>query len=108
MTLSRFLRDYVYIPLGGNRHGRFRTNLNLMLTMLLGGLWHGASWSFLVWGALHGAFLIGHRVWVATPVAALAERARRRGAVGVARGHGVRDVPLRVPGVVLLPADALL
>lgn len=65
MTLSRFLRDYVYIPLGGNRHGTFRTNLNLMLTMLLGGLWHGASWSFLVWGGLHGAFLILHRVWAA-------------------------------------------
>ncbi len=63
MTLSRFLRDYVYIALGGNRKGRFRTNLNLMLTMLLGGLWHGASWAFLVWGGLHGAFLILHRLW---------------------------------------------
>jgi len=63
MTLSRFLRDYVYIPLGGNRHGRFRTQLNLMLTMLLGGLWHGANWSFLVWGGLHGSFLILHRQW---------------------------------------------
>ena len=69
MTLSRFLRDYVYIPLGGNRHGRFRTNLNLMLTMLLGGLWHGASWSFLVWGGLHGAFLILHRLWAACGLA---------------------------------------
>lgn len=69
MTLSRFLRDYVYIPLGGNRHGTFRTNLNLMLTMLLGGLWHGASWSFLVWGGLHGAFLILHRVWAASSFA---------------------------------------
>jgi alginate O-acetyltransferase complex protein AlgI len=65
MTLSRFLRDYVYISLGGNRKGAFRTHVNLMLTMLLGGLWHGASWSFLVWGGLHGAFLILHRLWAA-------------------------------------------
>ncbi len=70
MTLSRFLRDYLYIPLGGNRRGRVRTNLNLMLTMLLGGLWHGASWAFLVWGGLHGAFLISHRVWSGTRLAA--------------------------------------
>ena len=70
MTLSRFLRDYVYVALGGNRKGRFRTHLNLMLTMLLGGLWHGASWSFLVWGGLHGAFLILHRLWSAAPLAA--------------------------------------
>ena len=69
MTLSRFLRDYVYIALGGNRKGRFRTHVNLMLTMLLGGLWHGASWSFLVWGGLHGAFLILHRLWTACGVA---------------------------------------
>jgi alginate O-acetyltransferase complex protein AlgI len=63
MTLSRFLRDYLYISLGGNRHGTLRTYLNLMLTMVLGGLWHGASWAFLVWGALHGGFLIAHRLW---------------------------------------------
>lgn len=69
MTLSRFLRDYLYIPLGGNRKGPIRTNINLMVTMLLGGLWHGASWSFLVWGGLHGAFLIVHKTWAATPVA---------------------------------------
>lgn len=69
MTLSRFLRDYVYISLGGNRRGRFRTHLNLMVTMLLGGLWHGANWSFLVWGGLHGAFLILHRVWASTRLA---------------------------------------
>lgn len=58
MTLSRFLRDYLYIPLGGNRGGRWRTARNLMLTMLLGGLWHGAAWGFVVWGALHGLFLV--------------------------------------------------
>jgi alginate O-acetyltransferase complex protein AlgI len=57
MSLSRWLRDYLYIPLGGNRHGRLQTYRNLMLTMLLGGLWHGASWSFVVWGGYHGALL---------------------------------------------------
>src|SRR5262249_32743498 len=69
MTLSRFLRDYLYISLGGNRHGTFRTYLNLMLTMLLGGLWEGASWAFLVWGGLHGTFLILHRLWSACGLA---------------------------------------
>src|SRR6476660_2321305 len=57
MTLSQFLRDYLYIPLGGNRHGRTLRYLNLMITMVLGGLWHGAAWTFVVWGALHGAYL---------------------------------------------------
>jgi D-alanyl-lipoteichoic acid acyltransferase DltB (MBOAT superfamily) len=57
MTLSRWLRDYVYIPLGGNRKGPRRTYINLMATMLLGGLWHGASWTFVVWGGLHGGAL---------------------------------------------------
>ena len=60
MTLSRFLRDYLYIPLGGNRRGRARTSLNLMITMLLGGLWHGAAWTFLAWGGLHGLYLLIH------------------------------------------------
>ncbi len=58
MTLSRFLRDYLYIPLGGNRKGNARTYVNLMLTMLLGGLWHGASWTFVVWGGIHGTGLV--------------------------------------------------
>jgi alginate O-acetyltransferase complex protein AlgI len=57
MTLSRWLRDYLYIPLGGNRKGRVRTYVNLMITMLLGGLWHGASWTFVVWGGIHGTGL---------------------------------------------------
>ena len=57
ITLSRWLRDYLYISLGGNRHGRVKTARNLMLTMLLGGLWHGPSWTFVVWGALHGTYL---------------------------------------------------
>jgi alginate O-acetyltransferase complex protein AlgI len=57
ITLSSWLRDYLYIPLGGNRNGKFKTYRNLMITMLLGGLWHGASWTFVVWGALHGLYL---------------------------------------------------
>jgi D-alanyl-lipoteichoic acid acyltransferase DltB (MBOAT superfamily) len=63
MTLSRFLRDYLYIPLGGNRQGPARRQVNLMLTMLLGGLWHGAAWTFVVWGGLHGAYLAINHAW---------------------------------------------
>ena len=63
ITLSLFLRDYLYIPLGGNRHGEVRRNANLMITMLLGGLWHGAAWSFALWGGLHGLYLIVHHQW---------------------------------------------
>jgi D-alanyl-lipoteichoic acid acyltransferase DltB (MBOAT superfamily) len=64
MTLSRFLRDYLYIPLGGNRGGKWRTYRNLMLTMVIGGLWHGAAWTFVVWGGIHGLVLAGER-WLA-------------------------------------------
>ena len=62
ITLSSWLRDYLYIPLGGNRHGAARTYLALMTTMLLGGLWHGASWTFVVWGGLHGLYLSTERL----------------------------------------------
>jgi D-alanyl-lipoteichoic acid acyltransferase DltB (MBOAT superfamily) len=62
MTLSRWLRDYVYIPLGGNRRGELRTYTNLLLTMLIGGLWHGAGWTFVVWGGLHGVYLATGRL----------------------------------------------
>ena len=61
ITLSAWLRDYLYIPLGGNRHGTFKTYINLMITMLLGGLWHGANWTFVVWGALHGFYLMAEK-----------------------------------------------
>jgi len=61
ISLSSWLRDYLYIPLGGNRIGPARTYVNLMLTMLIGGLWHGASWTFVAWGGLHGAYLVGER-----------------------------------------------
>jgi alginate O-acetyltransferase complex protein AlgI len=63
MTLSRFLRDYLYIPLGGNRHGPVRRYANLLTTMLLGGMWHGAGWTFIVWGGLHGVYLVINTVW---------------------------------------------
>ena len=63
ISLSTWLMEYLYIPLGGNRKGKARTCLNLFLTMLIGGLWHGAAWTFVAWGALHGAALCVHRVW---------------------------------------------
>lgn len=74
ISLSSWLRDYLYISLGGNRKGNFRTYLNLMITMLLGGLWHGASWVFVVWGGLHGLalaldrFFTGARSWMSRPI----------------------------------------
>ena len=64
MTLSRFLRDYIYIPLGGNRKGYFITYQNLMLTFIIGGLWHGAAWTFVFWGFLHGLAISIHRLWI--------------------------------------------
>ncbi len=79
MTLSRFLRDYLYIPLGGNRGSQWRRWRNLMITMVLGGAWHGAGWSFLAWGALHGMYLVLHQrfgggkaVWWAGPMTFMA------------------------------------
>jgi alginate O-acetyltransferase complex protein AlgI len=90
MTLSRFLRDYLYVPLGGNRQGRARRYLNLMLTMLLGGLWHGASWTFVVWGGLHGAYLVVNHFW---------HWLRER--FGIAPAQGVRGWAGRAAGVAL-------
>ncbi len=66
MTLSRFLRDYLYIPLGGNRCGALRQAANVVVTMLLGGLWHGANWTFVAWGGLHGAALAVNHIWEQT------------------------------------------
>lgn len=63
ISLSNFLKDYLYIPLGGNRKGQLRTNINLMITMLLGGLWHGASWNFVIWGGLNGLALLVYKYW---------------------------------------------
>jgi alginate O-acetyltransferase complex protein AlgI len=81
MTLSRFLRDYLYIPLGGNQRGTFRRYINLAATMLLGGLWHGAGWTYVIWGGLHGAYLVIHQVWQSfrTRGGAIARKARQPG-----------------------------
>jgi D-alanyl-lipoteichoic acid acyltransferase DltB (MBOAT superfamily) len=67
ISLSSWLRDYLYIPLGGSRDGTARTYANLMITMLLGGLWHGASWTFVMWGGLQGLYLVVHRLWASWP-----------------------------------------
>ncbi len=84
MTLSRWLRDYLYIPLGGNRKGTLVTYRNLLLTMLLGGLWHGAAWTFVIWGALHGIGLVAERVvrleWARRRLPVPADTAWRRAA----------------------------
>lgn len=74
MTLSRFLRDYLYFPLGGNRKGPIRQQLNLFVVMLLGGLWHGAGWTFILWGGLHGIYLAVNHLWLAWRSPALAAR----------------------------------
>jgi D-alanyl-lipoteichoic acid acyltransferase DltB (MBOAT superfamily) len=63
VSLSSWIRDYLYIPLGGNRNGKFRTYINLMVVMALAGLWHGAAWNFVIWGAYHGVALVIHRIW---------------------------------------------
>lgn len=63
ITLSSFLRDYLYVPLGGSRCAQYRVYINLFITFVLGGLWHGATWMFVIWGALHGVALIVHRIW---------------------------------------------
>jgi hypothetical protein len=74
MSLSACLRDYLYIPLGGNRNGELRRHINLLLTMAIGGLWHGAGLTFLVWGALHGVGLIVNHVWRTSVPARLIQR----------------------------------
>lgn len=76
ISLSSWLRDYLYVPLGGNRGSRVRTQVNLMITMLLGGLWHGANWTFVIWGALHGAYLAIERALGIAPLEEGAPRMR--------------------------------
>ncbi|MCB9991574.1 MAG: MBOAT family protein [Rhodospirillales bacterium] len=66
ITLTKFLRDYLYIPLGGNRKGETRRHINIVITMLLGGLWHGAGWTFVIWGGLHGLFIVINHIWHTT------------------------------------------
>jgi alginate O-acetyltransferase complex protein AlgI len=82
MSLSQFLRDYLYFRLGGNRLGAARRHANLMATMLLGGLWHGASWTFVVWGGLHGSYLLVNHAW-----RSMAPRLPRPGKTGAAVGR---------------------
>ena len=94
ISLSQWLRDYLYIPLGGNRGSRFATARNLMITMLLGGLWHGAAWTFVVWGGLHGFYLLIERL--------RGHRALATDVVGKAAGHGV-DLLAGPPRLGLLP-----
>ena len=98
MTLSRWLRDYLYIPLGGNRGGTLLTYRNLMLTMLIGGLWHGAGWTFVVWGGIHGTALVVERWWRGRP--GFVERPWTRRSPRVA---SLRDLPGRLLRVDLLP-----
>ena len=96
MTLSTWLRDYLYIPLGGSRHGTLATLLNLMVTMLLGGLWHGAQWTFVAWGGFHGVALCIERL---TGIGHERNVAARRDRRGSHRGD-VRD---RAPGLGAVP-----
>jgi len=92
ISLSAWLRDYLYIPLGGSRGAAWRTYLNLMITMLLGGLWHGAAWTFVIWGALHGFYLVVHRFWSSiswTPVLRLRQTTAWRWASRLLLFHAV-------------------
>jgi alginate O-acetyltransferase complex protein AlgI len=90
ISLSSWLRDYLYVPLGGNRFGMLRTLFNLMLVMLIGGLWHGAAWTFVAWGALHGLLLIAERgVRALTAGAAWASRTPAQLAAWLATIAGV-------------------
>ena len=98
MTLSQFLRDYLYIPLGGNRRGRVLRYVNLMITMLLGGLWHGAAWTFVVWGALHGVYLCVNHAWNHWGPTSPPRFARPADIAGVDA-----DVPRRRRGLGVLP-----
>jgi alginate O-acetyltransferase complex protein AlgI len=93
VTLSRFLRDYLYIPLGGNRVGPLRRYMNLSVVMLLGGLWHGASWNFVLWGSLHGVFLMINHAWKA--------------ALDVVFGERRRNIPLCIKRIFVLTGGAL-
>ena len=89
ISLSTWLRDYLYISLGGNRGGRARTYRNLLLTMLLGGLWHGAHWTFVLWGGLHGFYLVLHRLAGELRLGDSIGRIRSRAGLGIVRGTGI-------------------
>ena len=99
MTLSRFLRDYLYIPLGGNRKGPGRRYVNLMATMVLGGMWHGAGWTFVFWGFLHGVYLCANHLWAA---------ARERMGWGASRGLAGRALSIGATFLAVMVAWVLL
>ena len=94
ISLSTWLRDYLYIPLGGNRHGTWRTQRNLMLTMVLGGLWHGAAWPFVLWGVYQGGLLIVYRQLALDIVG---DRLSRQEAPGAARAPSQLGEPVLGP-----------
>ena len=103
ITLSRFLKEYLYIPLGGNRKGEARRFINLMITMLLGGLWHGAGWTFILWGGLHGLYLVVNHGWVkvmcSISVGGSAAKNRKRSKVGSVSGWAITMVAVIVAWV---------
>jgi alginate O-acetyltransferase complex protein AlgI len=105
ITLSRFLRDYLYIPLGGNRHGKLRQYINLLLTMLLGGLWHGANWTLVLWGGLHGMYLVVNHAWhaIRKRISWLSEAA---GPIEIILGRALTFIAVVVAWVFFRAADA--
>ena len=103
ISLSTFLRDYLYIPLGGNRHGAPRRYWNLMVTMVLGGLWHGANWTFVLWGLLHGVYLLVNHAWRAL-IASIRGPSQRHSVIGGIAGGAITFVTV-VIGWVLFRAD---
>ncbi len=104
ITLSRFLRDYLYIPLGGNRKGPYRRYINLMVTMLLGGLWHGAGWNFVIWGGLHGIYLVINHGWIALRKSFWGSETRRT-VIGLISGRAVTFVAVVVAWVFFRAPD---
>jgi alginate O-acetyltransferase complex protein AlgI len=104
ITLSRFLRDYLYVPLGGNRYGCARRYVNLLITMVLGGLWHGAGWTFVVWGALHGVYLGVNHGWRAL-CQRLGRDAKTSTALGRHLGHALTFGAVVVAWVFFRAAD---
>jgi D-alanyl-lipoteichoic acid acyltransferase DltB (MBOAT superfamily) len=106
MTLSRWLRDYLYIPLGGNRRGERRTYVNIMITMILGGLWHGAAWTFVFWGAYHGGLLTAHQWRTRHGVAETKAKETKQGRLDVL-GQRAATFALVCVGWVFFRADSM-
>ena len=99
ITLSRFLRDYLYFGLGGNRRGPARRYVNLLVTMLLGGLWHGANWTFVFWGGLHGMYLVINHAWIEVAKRIPRIERFRSSSLGTAFGHGLTFLAVTVAWV---------